>query len=49
MALTKSQIFAHAHATTRMKNIAHFGSYQKAFAHVLRQCYADRLVYGWSV
>jgi len=48
MTLTKSQLFAHAHAITRLKNVAFFGGYQRAFAHVLRQCYADRLGYGFT-
>ena len=48
MKLTKSQLFAHAHSITRLKNVAYFGGYQKAFAHVLRQCYADNLVFGFN-
>lgn len=47
--LNKSQLFSHVHAIVRCKNIAYYGSYQKAFGAVLKQCYADRLVYGWSV
>lgn len=50
MPLTKSEILRQAHAITRMKNIAYFGSYQKAFAHVLRGLYAQGgLVWSWSV
>jgi hypothetical protein len=49
MPLTRSQLFAHAHAITRMKNVAYLGGYQKAFALVLRQCYTEKLVYGWNV
>lgn len=48
--LTKSELLRHAHAVTRMKNIAYFGSYQKALAHVLRGIYAkDGLVWGFNV
>jgi ABC-type uncharacterized transport system auxiliary subunit len=49
MTLTKSQMFKHAHAITRCKNVAYFGGYQKAFAIVLKQCYADKLAYGFNV
>lgn len=47
--MTKSQLFAHAHAITRLKNLEYFGGYQKAFAHVLRQCYAKNLGYDFRV
>lgn len=49
MPLTKSQLFRHVHAICRTKNVAYFGGYQKAFALVLRQCHAEKLVYGWNV
>jgi len=48
MPLTKSQMFKQAHSITRLKNIAYYGSYQKAFAVVLKQCYVDKLVYGFN-
>lgn len=47
--MTKSQLFAHVHAIVRMKNVAFFGGYRKAFAHFLRQANAQKLVYGWAV
>jgi hypothetical protein len=47
--LNNAEIFRHAHAITRMKNVAYFGGYRKAFAIVLRQCYADQLVHSWNV
>jgi hypothetical protein len=47
--LTKSQLFAHVHGICKMRNVAHFGGYQKAFAHYLRQAYEQKLVWGWNV
>lgn len=48
--MTKSQFFKHAHQITKMKNLAYFGGYQKAFAHVLKELYAQGgLVYGFRV
>jgi hypothetical protein len=38
--MTKSELFIFAHKITKYKNIAYFGSYQKAFGHVLRELYA---------
>ena len=50
MKLTKSQFLAKAHSITRMKNIAYFGSYQKAFSHVLKTLYAQGgLFYGFQI
>lgn len=49
MPLNKSQLFAHVHAIVKLKNVAFYGGYQKAFAHFLRRAYAQRLVYGWNV
>lgn len=49
MTLTKSQIFAQVHAIVRLKNVAYYGGYQKAFAHFLRRAYAQRLVYGCNL
>ena len=48
--MTKSQLFHHVHAITRLKNIAYYGSYQKAFGAVLKQIYSQGgLVYGFQV
>ncbi len=47
--MTKSQLFKHAHNITKMKNVAYYGGYQKAFAHVLRECYSQKLAYGFQV
>lgn len=47
--MTKSALFAHVHSIVRMKNVAHFGGYQKAFAHFLRQAHAQKLVRSWAV
>ncbi len=49
MKLTPSQLFAHVHAIVKMKNVAYFGGYQKAFAHFLREAYQQNLVWSWSV
>lgn len=38
--MTKSELFRFAHLIAKSKNIAHFGSCQAAFAHVLRDLYA---------
>lgn len=38
--MTNSELFKFAHGITKMKNIAYFGSYGKAFSHVLRELYA---------
>jgi hypothetical protein len=47
--MTKSELFRHAHQITKMKNIAYYGSYQKAFGAVLRECYAQKLCYGFQI
>jgi hypothetical protein len=47
--LNNAEILHHAHAITRMKNVAYFGGYRKALAIVLRQCYAEKLVRSWNV
>ncbi len=39
--MTKSALFTFAHNITKCKNVAYFGSYQKAFAAVLRDLYAQ--------
>lgn len=47
--MTKSELFSHVHSIVRMKNVAYFGGYHKAFAHVLRQARAEKLVKSWNV
>jgi hypothetical protein len=47
--MTKSQLFTLAHQITKTKNIAFFGSYQKAFAVILKRLYADKLGYGFQI
>lgn len=47
MALTKSQLFTHVHSICRMKNVAYFGGYHKAFAHFLRE--SQDLVYSFQI
>lgn len=47
--MSKSQMFAHVHAIVRCKNVAFFGGYQKAFAHFLRQAYAQNLGFGFRI
>lgn len=42
--MTKSQLFHHVHAIVRMKNVAYFGGYQKAFGHYLKIAVAQKLV-----
>jgi hypothetical protein len=49
MKLTKPQLFAHVHAIVKMKNVAHFGGYQKAFGHFLREAYQQQLAYGFQI
>jgi hypothetical protein len=49
MKLTKSQLFAHVHSIVRLKNVSHFGGYQKAFAHFVREAYQQKLVYGFQI
>lgn len=39
--MTNSELFRLAHQIAKFKNIAYFGSYQAAFAHVLRDLYAQ--------
>lgn len=39
--MTKSELFKFAHLIAKSKNIVYFGSYQKAFGHVLRGLYAN--------
>lgn len=38
--MTKSDLFKFAHTIAKGKNIAYFGSYQRAFGQVLRDLYA---------
>ena len=47
--MTRSQIFKHVHAICKYKNVAYFGGYQKAFAHFLKQTYAEKLGYGFQM
>lgn len=49
MPLTQSELFTHVHAIVRLKNVAYFGGYHKAFGHFLRQARAQKLVKSWSV
>lgn len=49
MALTKSQLFAHVHAIVRLKNVAYFGGYHRAFGHFLKIALAQKLVRSWNV
>lgn len=43
--MTKSELFKFAHSIAAFKNVAYFGSYQKAFGHVLR----DLHTHGYRV
>lgn len=38
--MTKSQLFSLAHQIAQLRNVAFYGSYQKAFGAVLRELYA---------
>jgi len=49
MKLTKSQLFAHVHGIVRMKNVAHFGGYNRAFGHFLREAYQQQLGHGFQI
>jgi hypothetical protein len=48
--LTKSELFKYCHQVAKMKNIKHYGSYQKAFGAVLKEVYSQGgLVWGFNV
>jgi hypothetical protein len=39
--MTKSELFKFAHSIAKLKSVAFYGSYQKAFGAVLRDLYAQ--------
>lgn len=47
--MTNSQLFAHVHSIVRLKNVAYFGGYQKAFGHFLREACAQKLGRGFQI
>lgn len=50
MKLTRSELFKAVHASTKFKNIAFYGSYQKAFGAVMKEyCKDGWPVWSWSV